>query len=462
MKQTENIKKGNPLGWENPKKLLWQFAVPSIISMLVGSLYNVVDQVFIGWKVGMLGNAATNVSYPLTNICLSISLMIGIGAASRFGLELGRRNPEAAEKSVGNALILTAVSSILYAILVEIFAVNILNAFGATAGVLPYAMTYTVITAAGFPLQIFGTVASNLIRADGSPRYSMVCMVAGAALNIILDPVFMYGFDMGIEGAAYATVISQAVSAVICIRYFFHMRQVSLHLSSFQPDFRMMFGNCRLGLSNCFTQLALTLMQAVMNNVLTYYGARSIYGEDIPLSCFGIIMKINTLIFAFFVGISQGSQPIYSFNYGAKQYDRVKLVYKEAIKTAVLISVVAFLAFELFPRQILGIFGTGNELYFQFGIRYLRIFEMMVIINSIQLLSSNFFAAIAMPWKGTILALCRQTFFLLPLAMILPIFFGVEGIMFASPVSDVISAVISLLVVRREFKVMGNREPKLS
>ena len=444
----------NPLGFVEPKKLLRQFAIPSIVAMLVTNLYNIIDQIFIGWRVGMLGNAATNVAFPLTTICFSISLLIGIGSASRFGLELGRKNPEIAKKTVGNAIIISIAAGFILAIVAELFMDPMLHGFGTTEDVLPYAMTYVKITAYGFPFLIVGTVLSNLIRADGSPRYSMICMLVGAIINTVLDPIFMFGIGMGMEGAAWATVISQIISFIVSIAYFKNMKQVKLTKDAFRPDIPLMARNLSYGLSNCLTQLGILVVQISFNHSLIFYGAQSIYGSNIPLTAFGIMMKINGIVFGFFIGISQGSQPIYSFNYGAAKYDRVKAVYKQAAKICLIIGLIATIAYELFPRQLMGMFGTGTELYFQYAVWIMRVFLCMTIFAGVQLISSNFFAAIAMPWKGVILSMCRQIIFMLPVLYILPKIFGLNGLGYCGPIVDLLSFVVCILLVRREFKRM--------
>ncbi len=450
---TETVRE-NPLGFVEPKKLLRQFAVPSIVAMLVTNLYNLVDQVFIGWRVGMLGNAATNVAFPLTTICFAISLLIGIGSASRFGLELGRKNPEIAKKTVGNAIIVGIVAGFILAVFAEILTVPMMYAFGTTDDVLPYAVTYVKYTALGFPFLIVGTVLSNLIRADGSPKYSMICMLVGSIINVILDPVLMFGLGMGMEGAAIATVISQVISFIVSIAYFRNMKQVKLTRDAFRPDLPLIARNLSYGLSNCLTQLGILVVSVSFNHSLIFYGAQSIYGSNIPLTAFGIMMKINGIVFGFFIGVSQGSQPIYSFNYGAGKYDRVKAVYKQAAKICLIIGVIATIAYEVFPRQLMGMFGSGTELYFQYSTWIMRVFLCMTIFAGIQLISSNFFAAIAMPWKGVLLSMCRQIIFMLPVLYILPRFLGLNGLGYCGPIVDLSSFVVCVLLIRREFKRM--------
>jgi putative MATE family efflux protein len=418
------------------------------------NLYNLVDQIFIGQKVGMLGNAATNVAFPLTTICIGAALLVGIGSSARFGLELGRENPEIAKKSAGNALVVAIIIGLIIAVIAELFLEPMLYAFSSTEAVLPYAVTYVRWTAIGYPLLVFGNISSALIRADGSPKDSMVCMLCGCITNIVLDPVLMFGLDMGMDGAAIATVISQAVGFCVGLRYFFHMKQVKLDRDALKPDLHLVLRNMTLGLSNCLTQVAILVVQIVVNNSLNYYGALSVYGADIALSAFGILMKVNSIVIGIYVGIVQGLQPILSFNYGAKQYERVKKSYYIGIRIALIIGAVAMVMYECFPRQIMSLFGNGSELYFQFSILFMRVFLCTVILAGIQMISSNFFAAIGMPAKGAILAMCRQIIFFIPVAVIFPLFMGVEGLMFSGPISDVASAIISLLFVHREFRRM--------
>lgn len=444
----------NPLGYEKLPKLLKSFAVPSIIAMLVSSLYNIVDQIFIGQGVGYLGNAATNVAYPLTTICLAIALLIGIGSASRFSLSLGAGQKDAAARIVGNGICMMFFFGILYAILVELFLIPLLTAFGATADVMPYAESYTRITAVGMPLLIVTNAMSNLARADGSPKYSMTCMLIGAIINTILDPLFIFVFQMGVAGAAWATVIGQFFSFLMALRYIRKFKNI--HLS--REDLRLIpseaLKTASLGMSNSLNQIAITFVQIVLNNSLTYYGAQSVYGKEIPLAACGIVMKTNAILLAVIIGISQGSQPVIGFNYGARKYDRVRGIYRLAILCNLVVSVIGFLLFQLCPRQIISLFGTGDAAYYEFSVRFMRIFLFMVIANGVQLISSNFFAAIGKPVKGLLLSLTRQVFFLIPLLLILPVFMGIDGIMFAGPIADGIAFLTTVFLIRRELRHM--------
>ena len=327
--------------------------------MVVSSLYNIVDQIFIGQGVGYLGNAATNVAFPLTTICLAIALLIGVGAASRFSLELGAAQKENAAISVGNAFSMMVISGILYVIIVEIFLIPLLTIFGATPDVLPYAESYTRITVAGVPLLIITNGMSSLARADGSPKYSMSCMLIGAVINTILDPLFIFVFNMGVAGAAWATVIGQFFSFLMAAYYLKKFKHIELKGHHFRPKGAECKKIAALGMSNSLNQLALTFVQIVLNNSLTYYGARSIYGSEIPLACCGIVMKTNAILLSVIIGISQGSQPIIGFNYGARKYPRVRGIYKLAIGCNLAISAVGFILFQFFPKQIISLFGNA-------------------------------------------------------------------------------------------------------
>lgn len=448
----------NPLGYEKISTLLRQFAVPSIIAMLVSSLYNIVDQIFIGHGVGYLGNAATNVAYPLTTICLAIALLIGIGSASRYSIYLGQKEEEKAARVVGNGVCMMFVLGILYAIMIEVLLYPMLNAFGATKDVLPYAVSYTRITAVGMPLLIVTNAMSNLARADGSPKYSMTSMLIGAIINTILDPVFIFIFDMGVAGAAIATVIGQVCSFVYALRYLKRFKCVTLKKEYFRLSLKESFTTASLGISNSMNQVAITFVQIVLNNSLTHYGVLSVYGSDIPLAANGIVMKTNGILMAFIIGLSQGMQPIIGFNYGAKQYERVRKTYKLAICCSFVITTIGFVMFQCFPRQILSVFGNGDELYFQFAIRFMRIFLFMIMANGVQLLSSNLFSAIGKPLKGLFLSMTRQVLFLIPLILILPNFMGIDGVLYAAPAADTAAICVTLIFIMKELGKMKKLE----
>ena len=445
----------NPLGSEPVSTLLRRFAVPSVIAMLVSALYNMVDQLFIGHSIGVLGNAATNVAFPLSMVCTSIGLLCGIGGAANFNLCMGRREPEHAQSYVGNAISMLAILGVILCVAVQLFLRPMMLLFGATPDVIDYACTYTRITSIGFPFLIVTIGGSNLIRADGSPKFSMLCNLVGAIVNTILDPLFIFVFHMGMAGAALATITGQILSFALVVFYLRGFKTLPLSLSDLKPNMACWARIAALGATPAFNQVAMMVVQIVMNNTLTYYGSNSVYGSDIPLACAGIISKVNMLFFSFVIGISQGLQPIVSFNFGAQKYDRVKDAYKKAVFAATAISIVAFLCFQLFPRQIIGIFGSGSEEYLHFAERYFRIFLFFTFLNGIQPVSSNFFTSIGAPKKGIFLSLTRQIIFLLPLLLIFPYLFGIDGVMYTAPIADLAAASVSIVMVVREFKIMA-------
>ena len=445
----------NPLGSEPVSTLLRRFAVPSVIAMLVSALYNMVDQLFIGHSIGVLGNAATNVAFPLSMVCTSIGLLCGIGGAANFNLCMGRREPEHAKSYVGSAISMLTILGVILCVAVQLFLRPMMLLFGATPDVIDYACTYTRITSIGFPFLIVTIGGSNLIRADGSPKFSMLCNLVGAIVNTILDPLFIFVFHMGMAGAALATITGQILSFALVVFYLRGFKTLPLSLSDLKPNMACWARIAALGATPAFNQVAMMIVQIVMNNTLTYYGSNSVYGSDIPLACAGIISKVNMLFFSFVIGISQGLQPIVSFNFGAQKYDRVKDAYKKAVFAATAISIVAFLCFQLFPRQIIGIFGSGSEEYLHFAERYFYIFLFFTFLNGIQPVSSNFFTSIGAPKKGIFLSLTRQIIFLLPLLLIFPYLFGIDGVMYTAPIADLAAASVSIVMVVREFKIMA-------
>ena len=445
----------NPLGSEPVSTLLRRFAVPSVIAMLVSALYNMVDQLFIGHSIGVLGNAAPNVAFPLSMVCTSIGLLCGIGGAANFNLCMGRREPEHAKSYVGSAISMLAILGVILCVAVQLFLRPMMLLFGATPDVIDYACTYTRITSIGFPFLIVTIGGSNLIRADGSPKFSMLCNLVGAIVNTILDPLFSFVFHMGMAGAALATITGQILSFALVVFYLRGFKTLPLSLSDLKPNMACWARIAALGATPAFNQVAMMVVQIVMNNTLTHYGSNSVYGSDIPLACAGIISKVNMLFFSFVIGISQGLQPIVSFNFGAQKYDRVKDAYKKAVFAATAISIVAFLCFQFFPRQIIGIFGSGSEEYLHFAERYFRIFLFFTFLNGIQPVSSNFFTSIGAPKKGIFLSLTRQIIFLLPLLLIFPYLFGIDGVMYTAPIADLAAASVSIVMVVREFKIMA-------
>lgn len=450
--------KNNPLGTERVGSLMVKFAVPSIIAMLVGALYNIVDQLFIGQAVGTLGNAATNIAFPLSTSCIALALLFGIGGASNFNLAMGEGRKEEAASYAGNAAVLLIGSGLVLFLVTQLFLTPLLAFFGAPADVMPYAKVYVRITSIGFPCLILTAGGCHLIRADGSPKMSMICNLIGAGINTVLDAIFVLGFRWGMAGAALATIIGQIVSAAVVIYYLAHYKTVHLGKKQLSVESRCAVNIMALGTASFFNQVAMMIVQIVLNKSLTHYGELSEYGAAIPLACAGIVTKVGQLFFSVIIGISQGTQPIESFNYGAKQFGRVREAYNLAVRAGAIISVVSFLIFQVFPGEILALFGTGSDAYFKFGIKFLRVYLFFTFVNFLQPITSTFFTSIGKPQKGTFLSLTRQIVFLLPLTLILPLFVGIDGIIYAAPVADCLAAVIAITMAVKEFREMKKLE----
>ncbi|MCP1101314.1 MATE family efflux transporter [Aequitasia blattaphilus] len=448
---------GNRLETEKIGKLMAKFAIPAIISMLVGSLYNIVDQIFIGQGVGILGNAATNVAFPITTFCVATALLFGVGGASNFNLAAGAGDEEKSHQFMGNALMLLILGGLIIALIVLLFLNPLLDLFGVTEKVLPYAIDYTGITAFGIPFLVVTTGASHLMRADGSPTLSMACTLAGAITNTILDPLFIFGFGWGIKGAAWATVIGQVASGVLVFFYFTKKSNIQFKKKMFRIQKDIAKEIWELGMASFINQIAMAFVQIIMNNTLRHYGAKSDYGAEIPLAVVGIISKVNMVFMAVCIGVSQGCQPIWGFNYGAKNYKRVEETYKRAATICVAVGVAFFLLFQLSPRTVINLFGDGSEIYYRFAERYLRIFMFFTFINAIQPMSAGFFTSMGKAKLGATVSLTRQVLFLLPLIIIFPLIMGIDGVMYAGPIADFSAAVLSIVFVIREIRWMRSQ-----
>lgn len=454
MEETNISQEQNPLGTAPVGGLIGKFAIPAIISMLVSALYNIVDQIFIGQGVGMLGNAATNVAFPVTTIATALALLLGIGGASNYNLEMGAGREKKASSIAGTALSTLVITGVILAVAVLLFLRPLLSLFGATTDVMPYAVDYLGITAVGLPFYALSIGGNHIVRADRSPTYSMTCVLTGAIINTILDPLFIFGFGWGIKGAAWATVIGQVVSGILVIIYFGKFRKMYLEMSMLKPSSECLKAIISLGMASCINQIAMAIVQIVLNNILRYYGGLSVYGSDIPIACVGVISKVNQVFMAICIGISQGCQPIWGFNYGAKKYDRVRLAYRYSVIACTAIATVFFLCFQLFPHQIVSIFGTGSDLYFQFAERYLKIFMFMTFANGIQPMSSGFFTSIGKAKLGIVMSLTRQVLFLMPLIVVFSLIMGIDGVMYAGPIADAAAFVLAILFARRELVAM--------
>lgn len=454
----QNRISGDALEHAPVMQLITQFSIPSILSLLVNAAYNITDQVFIGHAVGMLGNAAANVAFPVVTLTVAFSQLVGIGTAANFNINMGANKEKEGKQYIGTGIALMSVIGVLIMCVVLLFKEPILLLFGATTLVFPYAQLYLSVTAFGIPFQLFANAGSHLVRADGSPTYSMAYTIIGAVLNIFLDWLFIFGFNWGIQGAAFATVISQVVSCILCLRYFTKFRTFSISLKMLGFPLRYVIDIVKLGISNFFNHIVMMLVNVLMNNTLTYYGELSIYGSDIPLAVSGVVAKVNSILSAFTIGLAHGMQPILGFNMGAKNYTRVKITYRKALSAALTINVMAFYLLQLFPRQIVSIFGSGEELYFQFAERYMRIFLFMVFAFGMQALSVNYFTGIGNVRQGVILSLSRQGFLLIPLLILLPRFFGLDGVLYAGPIADALACVLSGVLVSLHFKKLSHMQ----
>ena len=450
----EEIKELNPLGYKPVGKLLKSLAIPAIIANLVNALYNVVDQIFIGQGIGYLGNAATNIAFPITTMCLAIGLTLGIGGASNFNLELGKGYPEKSKHTAGTAASTLIMIGIILCISVRIFLEPLMISFGATDKILEYSVEYTGITSYGIPFLLFSIGVNPLIRADGNAKYSMIAIVTGAILNTILDPLFMFVYNWGIAGAAWATVISQIVSATLLLIYFPRFKSVKFSLNDFIPQLHYLKRIISLGFASFIYQFSNMIVLVTTNNLLKIYGKNSIYGSDIPIAVFGIVMKINVIFIAIVLGLVQGAQPIFGFNYGAKNYHRVRETMRLLLKVTFSIATILFIIFQVFPKQIISLFGEGDKLYFEFAIKYMRVFLAFISLNSIQISIATFFPSIGKAIKGATVSLTKQLIVLFPLLLTLPRFFGVEGVIYATPLTDLIAFTVAIIFLINEFKYM--------
>ncbi len=450
----------SPFATEPIGRLIVKFAVPSVIALLVNSLYNIVDRIFIGWGVGYLGNGATNIVFPITIIALALSMMIGNGGAAYLSLKMGEGEVETAKKGVGNAVTLVTIVSILLAVIFLVWIDPILTLFGATDVLRPFALEYGFIIGAGLPFMMISAAINSMIRADGSPKYAMLSMVIGAIINVILDPVFIFVFQMGVKGAAIATIIGQVASFVVSVLYMPHFKSVQLHKSSFAPCAKVSVNIVIFGLSSFITQFAITIVMALTNNLLAKYGAQSVYGAEIPLTATGIVMKVNQIMIAILLGIATGTQPIIGYNYGAKSYHRVKKALEISLIASEIVSVAAFLIFQFAPMSVVSLFGSEEGLYNEFAVKAFRIFLILCPLTGFQTIAAVYLQAVGKPVKSAILSLARQIIFFVPTALILPIFLGVEGVLWTGPVADGLAFLLSLafLLYERNHLKRGHLE----
>lgn len=452
------------LGTEKISKLVRKFAIPCILSLLIAALYNIVDQIFIGnSRLGYLGNAATSVVFPITIISFAFAWCFGDGAVAMMSIRQGQKDEKGISRIIGNALTANVIASLIFIILGFVFMVPLLNLFGASEASLPLAEAYFKIILAASTASMMGGVLSSIARADGSPTFSMVITVVGAVINIVLDPIFIFALDWGIEGAAVATIIGQIASFALGLFYiFFRAKTFKLRLADFIPNFKVIASFTKLGISTLITQMAIVITALVSNMMLAKYGAESIYGIDIPIAVMGIAMKVFTIVINIVVGLAVGAQPILGFNYGAAKYDRVKQTFKIIMLGTVAVGLVATAVFEFFPDLVINIFGTGDELYLDFARKLFRIFLALIVFTVSIKAISIFFQAVGEPKKATISSLMRDIVCYVPLCIILPIFFGIDGVLFAAPAADAIGIIVAGTLAVRFYRELGATEQSIT
>lgn len=454
------------LGKEKISKLLLAFAIPCVISMLINSIYNIVDQIFIGKGVGTLGNAATNVIFPLVIIFNALAGLIGNGAAANLSLKLGENDKKLAAKSIGQAISMSVIVSVLISLVAYIFLPQLVYIFGCTDSVYNYAIDYGKIIILGAPFMLIYSALSNIIRADGSPKYSMIMLVIGAVINIILDPIFIFGFNMGVKGGAIATVIGQAVSFLIAIIYIGKIKSVKLTKDDFKLD-KNIFRILSLGLSSFITQATILILFIFMNNIMTKLGANTKFGADIPLSVYGVISKINSLYISTVLGISIGSQPIIGFNYGAGNELRVKETIKKVLIVNFIIGIIFNIIFVLFPKQIAGIFISSSDesydLFMEFATLMCHSFLLVMALNALEMTTSIVIQSVGHVWKATAVSFIRQIILLIPISLILAFAFnkGIYGVLYAGCISDVLCFISTIFILKSEYTKLGAKQEKV-
>lgn len=451
------------LGKDNINKLLLSFALPCVISMLINSIYNIVDQIFIGKGVGTLGNAATNVIFPLVIIFNAVAGLIGNGAAANLSLKLGEGKKEEGGKIIGSSVTISFILALILSVLSYIFLPKLVYMFGCTNSVYKYAIDYGRIIILGAPFMIIYSSLSQLIRADGSPKYSMILLVIGAIINIILDPIFIFVFHLGVKGGAIATVIGQVVSFIMAIFYLKKVKSVKLNKSSFFID-RSILRTLGLGLSSFITQGTVLALFIFMNNMMTKYGVYTKYGADIPLSVYGVISKINSLFISTILGISIGAQPIIGYNYGAGNYKRVKETLRKVLIINCVVGICFNIIFFLFPESIVSIFisktDSNYKLFLEFAVVICHSFLLLMGINFLEMTTSIVVQSLGNVKKATMVSFIRQIILFIPLACILCITFnkGIYGVLNAGPIADSITFIIAIFVLKSEYKKLSKME----
>lgn len=448
----ENVPRSrDPLETESLSKLLLQYSVPTTLTLMVSYLYNVVDQVFVGQGVGITGMAAVNVAFPVSILINAVALLLGDGCAANVSLCLGRREQETADRIFGQAVTWIVLSGVAMALLCGIFAPQIVRAFGSTDTAFAEATAYLRTLAWGIPFQLICPAFTAIIRADGSPQYTVKCMMTGAVINLVLDPVFIFGLQMGVIGAGIATVAGEVVAGVLCLLYLRRLRSVRLTRAALRPTWEITRRILTLGFPSLITQGLTALVQIVLNNLMRVYGASSIYGSDIALSVYGMMMKVYQIAHSMFVGVSSAIQPINGYNFGARNYDRVRQTYRLATGIALVISAAWCLIYLLLPRQIALLFISDEPLYLACAQHCFRLYMMAFFLYGVHMTTASFFQGIGRPSRSLLIPLVRQGVLLIPLALLMSRYLGLDGALLAVPIADVLTCLLCVALAWSEF-----------
>ena len=459
------------LGTERIERLMRQYAVPCIISLLVGALYNIVDQIFIANAsyLGSYGNAANTVVFPLTVVALAIAVLVGDGCCAFVSISLGRQEMEKAKRSVGNAVVLALGSSLVLTALYLLFANQIIAMFGGTvnAETFHYAQEYFFYITLGIPFYMFGQAMNPVIRADGNPKFAMVSTLAGAVINIILDPIFIFVCKWGMMGAAVATVLGQVVTAVLAIWYLQHMRIIRPTRRDFALNGKLCGRMLTLGITSFLSQISLVAAMAAINNMLRKYGALDVvFGQEqyaqIPMAVVGIVMKFFQIVISIVVGMAAGCIPIVGYNMGAEKKLRVRELFTRLLAAEALVGAVALILAEGFPHQLIAIFGAKNEsgYYTDFAVKAFRVYLCMMVLACVNKACFIFLQAVGKALSSTLLSMFREVVFGVGFAVLLPKFFGLDGVLYSMPVSDVLTFVISLVIIRKTYQELRESVPE--
>ena len=442
----------NPLETEPIRVLIPRYAIPTAMTLMVNCLYNLVDQIFVGQGVGITATAAVNVAFPMVILVNAVSLMLGDGCAANMSLCLGRRHQREADDTAAHTVTLVLSCGIAMGLICGLLAPQIALLFGATDTALADAAAYLRVIAWGLPFQLVCPAFTAVIRADGRPRYALKCMAAGTAINLVLDPIFIFPLDMGVVGAGIATVIGQAAAGCLFLADLRRFRTVRIRRAALRPTPSLTRKILALGFPSFLTQILTAMVQIVLNNLLRQYGAATVYGGDMALSVYGMMMKVYQIAHALFVGVSSAVSPINGYNFGAGHYGRVRQTYRLAAAIALVISAVCFAVFQLFPRQIGSLFVSDSALYLDCAQHCFRLYMAVFFLYGLHLVTASFFQGIGKPVRSLAIPLARQGLFLIPLAAVLSGRCGMDGALLAAPVSDVLTFLLCLILVRREFR----------